>query len=128
MFSTLLLVAGVQFGVAKACNDPDIELLDEPISIVEPIQEKGRIFEPGTILFNSSLPSACSVINTEGTVEFDVSDAGKVINLKILSINPPRIHSRVIVRGLKKATVLSKAYGTVGNKVHVKYIQFKNKT
>ncbi|WP_105173427.1 hypothetical protein [Pseudoalteromonas sp. T1lg122] len=128
MISTLLLVVGVQFGVTKACNDPDVDLLDEPISIAAPIEGKDSIFEPSTIRFNSSLPSACAVTNTEGTVEFDVSNEGKVINLKILSINPPRIHSRVILRGLRKAIVLPNAFGTYGNKVHVKYVQFKKRT
>ena len=71
---------------------------------------------------------AGAVTNTEATVEFDVSNEGKVINLKILSINPPRIHSRVILRGLRKAIVLPNAFGTDGNKVHVKYVQFKKRT
>ena len=128
VISTLLLVAGVQFGVTKACNDPDIEFLDEPISVAISIEGKSSIFEPSTIRFNSSLPSACALTNTEGTVEFDVSNEGKVINLKILSLNPIRIHSRSILRGLKKAKVLPNAFGTVGNKVHVKYIQFKKRT
>ncbi len=127
MLNILLLAGAIEFGVEKGCADQTIERLEPIETTIQFIQPNTNLFKLGTFVVKDSLPTGCSLINTESVIEFDITGNGELTNYKILSSSPNHIHSRVIKRALKKAEILPEALGTANNKIKVTHIMYKNK-
>jgi len=127
MLSLLLMIGAIQFGEVKACSDPSITALDTFQTKVEYLGKTSQLFAEDRLKVRASLPSACSYVNSESEVKFDVTSEGQITNYKVLFEQPVRIHSRVIKRAILKTPVNKSAWGTSGNRVRVMYVQYKNK-
>lgn len=128
MISLLLLMLSIEFGVERACSDPDIEMLQEFVFKAEQISKGPMVFEGGSIKFNSPLPAGCSLSNIEGVIQFDVTGSGQIINYTVVSMSPPRIGTRRFIKAISGGKVKPEAYGTDGNQLLIQYVQYKNKT
>jgi TonB family protein len=127
MLSILLLSSVIEFGVVKGCADSKIERLEPFETTVEYIRPTTEMFERNTFYVESTMPSACALINTVSVVEFDIDKNGVLTNYKIISSNPPRIHTRKIKRAFRRAKVLPQAFGTFKNRIKVTYRMYKHK-
>lgn len=128
MINLLLLMLSIEFGVERACSDPDVEMLQEFVFKVEQISTGPMVFEYGSIKLNSPLPAGCSLLNTEGVIQFDVTDSGQIVNYTVVSMSPPRIHTRRFIKAISGGKVKPEAYGSNGNQLLIHYVQYENKT
>ena len=74
------------------------------------------------------MPPVCQVVNSQIEVEFDVDNQGYIVNYKVISNIPKRVHSKAIKKELMRTPVYKSTWGLKNNKVLVNYIQYKSKT
>lgn len=106
MLSIVLMVGAIQFGEIKACSDPSITALDTFQTRVEYLGKTPQLFADDNLKVRASLPSACSYVNSESEVKFDVTSEGQITNYKVLFEHPVRIHSRVMKRAILKTQLI----------------------
>ena len=128
MLVTFLLLAGIEFGVERSCDDKGIVVLDEFITKVRPYDGTRAVFEPDSVNIKAALKPYCSYVNSDGVLQFDVSERGQITNIKVISMNSPHDHRRHFIRALKNGKVLKSVYGTKGIKVRVEYVQYQQRT
>ena len=128
MLVTFLLLAGIEFGVERSCDDNSIVVLDEFITKVRPYDGAKAIFEPNSIHMKAAHKPYCSYVNSDGILQFDVSEGGQITNIKVISMNPPHDHYRRFIHALKNGKVLKSLYGKKGIKVRFEYVQYQLRT
>ena len=112
----------------KGCSDPSIELLEEFKTEVVYLDNTPELFPKGTIKIAASMPPICQVVNSQIEVEFDIDNHGNIVNYKVISNIPKRVHSKAIKKSLMRTLMYKSAWGLKNNKVFVNYIQYKSKT
>ena len=128
MLSVFLLVSSIEYGLTKPCSDPQITLMEQPLTIIEYLGQTEKVFKANNPRLSLPHSSGCVVTNTETEVQFDVSKLGEITNYQIISVSPNHTHSRGIKQAVLKLPILKTSLGSVNNRIKISYAMFQGKT